>query len=218
MWKTGWPFRPECGVRVERRVVAPAPIDGWHGPTGGKIREGGKTRAAVTEAGFTLTELMVAIAIVAILGMYAVPNFQGLMVRSTIRSLSADLGGDIGFARSEAIRLGSAVSVCPAANADGTACATGKDWKDGWIVFRESSSTLNGTLDAGEKILRQHGPLSGSDYKIVRTDAGNGALTFVGGGSSRTGAASSLLISHPGASSRRLSISVIGRLTTTVEN
>ena len=212
MRKTGWPFRPDCGARVEQPVVAPTPLDGRLRPTGGRIQ------AAKAEAGFTLIELMVAIAIVAILGMYAVPNFQGLMVRSNVRSLSADLGGDIGFARSEAIRLGSAVSICPAANADGTVCATGKDWKDGWIVFRESSLTLNGTLDAGEKILRQHGPLPDSDYKIHRTDTGSGALTFVGGGSSRTGSASSLLISHPGTPSRRLSISVIGRLTTSTEN
>ena len=164
--------------------------------------------------GFTLIELMVAVAIIAILGMVAVPSFNNVMVRSTVRSISVDLGSDIGFARSEAIRLGGAVSVCPAANADGTACTTGNDWKDGWIVFREGTTTLNGMIDAGETVLRQHGPLPKGDYGLTRTDAGKGALTFVGSGATRTGAEAKLIVAHPDARSRQLVISVIGRLAT----
>ena len=167
--------------------------------------------------GFTLIELMVAVAIVAILSAIAAPNFNGVLVRSNIRSLSVDLGSDISFARSEAIRLGSAVSLCPAANAEGSSCATGNDWKDGWVVFRENGATLNGAIDAGETILRQHGALPNASYSILRT-GGSGALTFVGGGSTRTGASYTLTVAHPQGQSRRLVVSVIGRLTTTTVN
>lgn len=165
--------------------------------------------------GFTLIELMVAVAIVAILGMVAVPNFSDVMRRSTVRSLSSDLGGDINFARSEAIRQGGAVSVCPAGNADGTACSTGTDWKDGWIVFRENGATLNGTIDTGEAVPRQRGPIPVGGYRITRSGTGTGALTFVGGGSTRTGAEVVLTVSPSQGKSRRLTVSVIGRLTTT---
>lgn len=161
---------------------------------------------------------MVAVAIVAILGMVAVPNFTGVLVRSNLRSLSADLGGDISFSRSEAIRLGSAVSICPAASSDGTACATDRDWKQGWIVFRELGTSINGVIDAGETILRQRGPVPAGDYRINRADSGNGAITFVGGGATRTGAEVTLNVSHPAGKTRRLAVSVIGRLTTTQVN
>ena len=166
--------------------------------------------------GFTLIELMVAISVIAILGMISAPSFTGVMVRTNVRSISVDLGGDIGFARSEAIRLGSPVTICPAADAGGTACATGNDWKQGWIVFRELGATLNGAIDAGEAILRQHGAVPQGDYAVTRS-SGTGALTFLGGGATRTGAAYALTISHPQAPSRRLVVSVIGRLTTTVD-
>ncbi len=176
-----------------------------------------KWRRSVRPAGFTLIEVLVAVAIVAILGMLAAPNFTGLMARSNVRSISSDLGSDISYARAEAIRLGGSVSICPAASADGSSCATGNNWKDGWIVFREASATLNGTIDTGETVLRQRGSLPGSDYSVTR-NGGNGALTFGGGGATQGGASYTLTIAHPSAQSRRLVVSVIGRLTTTTIN
>lgn len=168
------------------------------------------------ERGITLIELLVGIAIAGILGIVASPSFSGLLVRSTLHSLSANLGADLAFARSEALRLGSAVSICPAADAEGSSCATGNDWNQGWLVFRENAASIDGQIGSGEAILRQQGPAPGDTYRIQRIGEGNGAITFVPGGSTRTGAEAVLTISHPDGPTRRLTVSVIGRLTTTL--
>ena len=59
--------------------------------------------------GFTLIELMVAVAMIAILSAVAAPSFSEMMVRSAIRSASSDLGADLNLARAEAIRVGGRV-------------------------------------------------------------------------------------------------------------
>ncbi len=160
-------------------------------------------------SGFTLIELMVAVAIVAVLGMAALPGFSGAMVRSNIRSLSSNLGTDLTFARSEAIRLGSAVTVCPR----GTGNSCGTDWRNGWFVFREDPAGADGLLGAGETILRDQAATPSADYTITRA-SGSGAITFMASGSTRNAAAVTLRIRHPYAEGRDLAVSVIGRLST----
>lgn len=159
---------------------------------------------------------MVGVAIIGILGVIAAPNLTGLMLRSTVRTLSSDLGADLNFARSEAVRLGSAVSICPAADAEGSSCSTANQWNNGWIVFRESPASTDGVIGSGETVLRQHTATPSSDYTITRTGTGNGAVTFIASGATRTGAEVTLTISHPRTASRRLVVSVIGRLSTTL--
>ncbi len=160
--------------------------------------------------GFTLIELLVAFAIVAILSATALPSFQTAMVRSNVRSLSSALGSDLTFARSEAIRLGAAVTVCPRS---GTTC--GSDWSSGWIVFREDPSVSpDGNRGSNETLLREQSAVPSSSYTIGRA-SGTGGVTFLASGSTRNGAAVTLQIRHPGASGRDLAVSVIGRLTTT---
>lgn len=76
-------------------------------------------------SGFTLVELMVAVAILAILAVIAVPSLQQAILRNRLTSAANELVATFQLARMEAVRRNRVVEVCPTVN--GTTCAGG-DW------------------------------------------------------------------------------------------
>lgn len=62
--------------------------------------------------GFSLIELMVAVAILAILLALAVPSFQDMIQRNRVRTAAADLTDALNLTRSEAIKRGSSTRLC----------------------------------------------------------------------------------------------------------
>lgn len=87
------------------------------------------------QSGFTLVELMIAVAVLAILLGLALPSFQGAMRSNRVVTTSNELLGSLALARTEAIRGLGAAGVCP--SADGINCAATSDWAAGWTVWRE---------------------------------------------------------------------------------
>lgn len=83
-------------------------------------------------AGFTLVELMVVVALIAVLATLAVPSWRALQTRNAIRSLVNDYTLSLYFARSEAVRLNTPVTLCP--SNDGSTC-TDSALENGWVVF-----------------------------------------------------------------------------------
>lgn len=166
--------------------------------------------------GFTLIELLVAMAVIAILSAVAAPSFSSMMVRAGIRSASSDLGADLNVARAEAIRVGGRVSICP--RTAPTAMTCGSDWSQGWLVFREAGSSDIGTFEGADRLLREHGGIH-QDLTLVRT-VGSGAITFTPSGALQPDGGLStarIELRATGQKGRNLEVSVIGRLTTTVE-
>ncbi len=107
-------------------------------------------------AGFTLIELMVVIVIVAIFVTVGVPSFQNLIQDNRLVTQANRLVSSLQLARSEALKLGTPVSICRSTN--GTSCAgVGESWESGWIVFVDTNS--NGDVD-GERIILTSGALS----------------------------------------------------------
>ena len=84
--------------------------------------------------GFTLMELLVALAIAAILFAIGVPTFRNVATGSQLSSAANDLLASIQLARSEAIKRNVEVSICP--SSDGLVCDLGEDWEIGWIVHQ----------------------------------------------------------------------------------
>ena len=82
--------------------------------------------------GFTLIELLVTVAVAAILAVVAVPGFRSLIQVNRAATQTNTLVSALTFARSEAIRRGTTVSMCPSSNQ--TSCTGGTDWSVGWVV------------------------------------------------------------------------------------
>jgi type IV fimbrial biogenesis protein FimT len=110
-------------------------------------------------SGFTLIEMLMTIAIAAILMGIAIPSFRYITNANRIASELNGLLGDLQLARAEAIKEGRTVSVCQ--SSDGATCTNSTDWHTGWIVF--SDPTNVGVYDAGETYIRKQPAFSGSD-------------------------------------------------------
>lgn len=89
------------------------------------------------QQGFTAIELMVTIAILAVLASLAAPSFMPLIERWRVRQTVEGLQSTLYYARSEAIRRGGGVVVekLPTGT-NGCALAPGDaDWDCGWTVY-----------------------------------------------------------------------------------
>ncbi|HEY0802129.1 MAG TPA: GspH/FimT family pseudopilin [Steroidobacteraceae bacterium] len=114
-----------------------------------------------TQTGFTLLELLMTIAVAAIVTMIAVPSFRYVTNSNRIAGEVNGLLGDLQFARSEAIKEGRNVTVC--VSTSGAGCTGGTAWKNGWIVFSDQGTV--GTFDGGgvDTLLRVQPTFSGTD-------------------------------------------------------
>jgi type IV fimbrial biogenesis protein FimT len=96
--------------------------------------------------GFTLLELLMTVAILAILLAIAVPSFREFMLNSRRTTIVNELVASLSLARSEAQRNGQIVVVCP--TADGASC--GDNWALGWLVFMDLDD--DGVVDAPDGV------------------------------------------------------------------
>lgn len=74
--------------------------------------------------GFTLIELMAAVAVLAIIMGLAAPAFRSLLEAQRMRAAAFDMMADLVLARSEALKRGTTVTLAPAASG----------WSSGWSV------------------------------------------------------------------------------------
>jgi len=109
-------------------------------------------------SGFSLLELMVAVAIGALIMTMAVPSFRNSINNQRMTTATNELVMALTLAKSEAIKRVSYVTVCASTN--GTSCA-GNDtsWNEGWIIFANSGTTTIGVLDGTDELIRVHSGL-----------------------------------------------------------
>lgn len=104
-------------------------------------------------SGFTLIELMVVVAMIAILGALAAPSLVDYGIRNNLRSIGNDFSASILRSRNEAIGKNTCVTMCMSSTVDtaisgttGPKCiTTGDDWQVGWIVFLNESCNTSWT-------------------------------------------------------------------------
>jgi len=100
-------------------------------------------------AGFTLIELMVVLAVAAILQTLAAPALSGMVNSMRLTAAVNSLFTSLLLARSEAIKRNARAVVCKSASGD--ACIATGGWEQGWIVFHDANN--NAKRDAGEVIV-----------------------------------------------------------------
>jgi type IV fimbrial biogenesis protein FimT len=138
--------------------------------------------------GVTLIELMVVIAILAILTTLAVPSFDSWRNSSRLSSYSNLLATSLNYAKSEAVSRGVRVTLCRSAAPEATppSCTAGSNWNTGWIVFVDNthiSGNVAGTLDGADVLLKQVSSTLGANMNA--DDNFNGWVSFLPSGMSR---------------------------------
>ena len=113
--------------------------------------------------GFSLLELMVTLAIGAILLGLALPSMSGLLGGSKTSATVNDLVFALQSARSEAIKRAAPVVLCPSADPlDADAVCAPVSYADGWIVFVDDVDDVDGVRDADEELVLQSEPRDAS--------------------------------------------------------
>ena len=130
--------------------------------------------------GFTLLELMVTLAVSAILMFVAVPSFVSFIRNSQMTTQANAFFTDLSVTKSEAVKRNARVSICASAN--GTSCSGSTNWTTGWIVFTDASGT-SGVLDGSDELLRVHDEIKG---EATLTSNGDAYVQFTPSGYSST--------------------------------
>lgn len=115
------------------------------------------TRAA-RSSGFTLLELMIALAIIGILLAVAAPSFREAMMNVRISAQTNDLMADLALARSEAVKRNQTVYLCTSRD---QATCNGDSWSQGWIVAVDANA--DNLWDSTEVAIKARPPAEGNN-------------------------------------------------------
>jgi len=131
-----------------------------------------RLRARCRACGFTLIELMITLAVAAILAMIAIPSFRHILIETHLSDVNNDLAGDLQYARTEAVSRQVQVAVA----------ASGGSWQNGWVVKIPPASTA---AAAPWTTVRNH-PAIPAQY-VVAAPAAATSVTYQSQGSLPTG-------------------------------
>jgi type IV fimbrial biogenesis protein FimT len=123
--------------------------------------------------GFGLIELIVAIAIVAILAATALPSFREMGRRMNVTSTTNDLVGALAIARAEAAKRGAWVAVI----------GPGADWSTGWHVEADAATAPAAPNhqfgDATDVVISQYAAVPAGYAVRTAVTNGNGGNTRI---------------------------------------
>ncbi|MES9992263.1 MAG: GspH/FimT family pseudopilin [Candidatus Thiodiazotropha sp.] len=133
--------------------------------------------------GYTLLELLVTLAIAAVLMTYVVPSFMGMVERNNVAATSNELLGALLYARSEAVRIESDVTFTPAA--------------DGWIVTAAGVDIVDQSVN--------------NENVTIAANLTGGDVTYNSRGRADITAGDNLEVSYDAVVQNRICLSPIGR-------
>lgn len=113
-------------------------------------------------SGFSLVELLVVMAIFGIIAAIAMPNFRDFTLRRAISAQISELGAAMRLARSEAMKRGREVSMCPTHNPDDrfpNCAAHSSEWARGYLIFMGTQE--RGSVERRDQYIRVQQRLRG---------------------------------------------------------
>ena len=134
-------------------------------------------QAKPKQSGFTIMELLMAIAIVGILAGIALPSFNYAIANNKVSSNANEVVGAFNLARSEATQRGSRINI--------SSVSGGTDWATGYRIWRDANA--NAAYDAGEEIrvfeaidsgLTLTGSVAGINFNALGFASGTMTLTL----------------------------------------
>jgi type IV fimbrial biogenesis protein FimT len=146
------------------------------------------SRLRAGQQGFTMTELLMVVAIVAILASLAAPAFSELIKSQRIKSMATDINASLARARSEAVKRNKNVTLSP---------TTAGSWQDGWQIADPDNAGSN---------IEVHSAFAGL------TATGPDSVTYQSSGRIQGTAAPAFNLSATGVSAQRcVSVDLSGR-------
>jgi type IV fimbrial biogenesis protein FimT len=111
-------------------------------------------RRCARHGGFTLVELMVTIAVAAVIVALGVPSFLRALARHAILAHAEELQDAVRIGRNEAMKRSGPVVLCRTESTHPGHCTdSGGNWQT-WLLFADLGRS--GAFAAGDPILRQH--------------------------------------------------------------
>lgn len=161
----------------------------------------------VSDAGFTLIELMVTIAIATVLMMIAVPNFVQFQRNAQLSDAVSNFIAAANAARANAMKQGVNTYLV---------AASGTSWNSGWVVFADANFDKTYNVGTEDQILSREAL---SSNIIIKTRSGSsladGYLLFNGSGFPRLKAgsfAAATIEFTSGARTRSVIVDLAGRV------
>ena len=139
------------------------------------------------DAGFTLIELIITMAVLAICAGVALPSLRSFMEQQRTLAAISSLTSHMSLARMAAVTRNQRTVLCPSRN--GNSCEAGTDWSTGWMLFLDEDG--NRQPDSGDEVLRMDLEPTSRHLRVVST-VGRQQLRYLPDGSS---AGSNLTIS-----------------------
>jgi len=160
--------------------------------------------------GYTIIELLTAVGIIAILLIIGIPGFRAFIQNNRAITLTNNFVYSINYARSEAIKRGSPVTVC-ASNSTQTDCSNYSAWTNGWIIFLDPDG--DGNIANSDDRIRLGEKLDSSASMVTTVDH----VTFQPSGFLSTGNGNFTLSASgcEGNNGRQVHLSNTGRISLT---
>ena len=169
-------------------------------------------------SGFTLIEMIVTVAIVAIFASIAVPSFSQLIQRNKETTTTNELISSLVLARSEALKRSRNVMVCSSNNQ--STCNGGTDFASGWIVYADCDD--NNALTAGNVDCNDDGAADVGEVELIKVHNGfnkmfisNAAASIIFQFSGRIAAPTTFNVAHDSDTSdikKQVVINRVGRI------
>lgn len=126
--------------------------------------------------GYTLMELLIALAVLAMIFAVAIPSYGAAMARAQLGTAETAIFTSVNNAVNFSFVGGTRAVLCP--SRDGTSCDSGYDWSYGWLAFEDNNA--NRERDADDRKLGSYEQNSRDLH--VFTSEGRTRIAFQSGG------------------------------------
>jgi type IV fimbrial biogenesis protein FimT len=172
-------------------------------------------RETTLTSGFTMMEMVILMAVIAILAALALPNASNYIDNNRLNAAAADMVVTMQTARSEAVGRNVAVTIC-AATGTGTACRPdGHRWELGWLMFVDSDADRK--VDGGEEVIQYHQALN-KNLTLRGSSEINKPITFFPSGRTSITSTQTMILCDSrgfGEHAKGLVVSILGRASVT---